>query len=119
MTSLRTRHLGEQIAAGDFIQAGEKRFLAIELPALVGQVIRDTRFAVLTYDPLPIDIAALAKNAEFPAKPECPPCHECGEPACYAIDDESRNYTDRGVEVLNETIHLCRAHYDEFRERTC
>jgi hypothetical protein len=118
VTSLRTRLQGEIVGSGDLIQAGDFKSTAIAMNC-VGLVVRGDRVQVLTYDPLPIDVAALAKNAEFPAKPECPPCYECGEPASYAIDDESRNYTDRGVEVLNETIHLCRAHYDEFRERTC
>jgi hypothetical protein len=63
-TNPRTRLLGETIGAGDFIQAGDFRSTAIEMNC-VGLIVRGTRIQVLTYDPLPIDVAALAKNAEW------------------------------------------------------
>jgi hypothetical protein len=94
MTALRNRVLGETIGNGDFIVAGEQRFTAIEA-CIVGQVIRTTgRIQVLTYDPLPIDLVALARNLCFPPKQERPPCFECGEPSTHVWeqDYEPRRY---------------------------
>jgi hypothetical protein len=117
MTGLRTRVLGETIGNGDFIVAGEQRFTAIEA-CIVGQVIRTTgRIQVLTYEPEPIDMVALAKNLCFPPKPVKPACENCGEPSEYSIDSEDRCPTDRGIEVRSMKVYLCRECYEQFRER--
>jgi hypothetical protein len=116
MTALRNRVLGETVGAGDFIEAGERRFTAIELCA-VGSIVRGERVKVLTYDPLPIDLVALARNLCFPPKQERPACFECGEPAEYSIDSEDRAPTDRGTEVLKVKVYLCRSCFEAFEER--
>jgi hypothetical protein len=68
----------------------------------VGLIVRGTRIQVLTYDPLPIDIAALAKNAEWPKKPSKPLCS-----LCHVADAEYD---------IGEGCRVCRSCFDDLRE---